>query len=91
MINRYCLLHSEYIRLRDTRQVLSDQSINSSMAEKVLLTDKILEMDKRLEKKMDLLLKLEDRRLFLNPTARIKNVPKNAYKELEDPNADLFD
>ncbi len=90
VINRYCLLHSEYVRLRDTRQTLTDQSINGSIEEKVLLTDKILEIDKRLEKKMDLLLKLEDR-LFLNPTARIKNVPKKAHKEPHDPNADLFD
>ncbi len=37
VINRYCLLHSEYVRLRDTRQLLRDQSINSSPEEKIFL------------------------------------------------------
>lgn len=90
VINRYCLLHSEYTRLRDMRQDLMDQYTAADPVERLALTDRILELDKRIEKKMDLLVKLEDR-LFLNPTARIKNVPKKTEKEPDDPNADLFD
>lgn len=90
IINRYCLLHSEYVRLRDMRQDLSTQFIEFESAEERLsLMDRILKLDKRIDKKMDLLLKLEDR-LFLNPVARIKNVPKKPVEE-DDPNADLFD
>ena len=90
IINRYCLLHSEYIGLRASRQELSGQYYGlESFEEKLRLSEHLAELDKRLDKKMDLLLKLEDR-LFLNPTARIKNVPKEKPKE-KDPNADLFD
>lgn len=90
IINRYCLLHAEYVKLRDIRQELTDRYVDADSVERLALTDRLLEVDKRIEKKMDLLLKLEDR-LFLNPTARIKNVPKPAEKPPEDPNADLFD
>ncbi|RJE88617.1 terminase [Paenibacillus sp. 1011MAR3C5] len=42
--------------------------------------DGILKIETAINKKMDMLLKLQDR-LFLNPLAKIKNVPKPAKKE----------
>ena len=90
IINRYCLLHSEYVRLRDMRQELSERYLEcETVEERLSLTERILEVDKRIEKKTDLLLKLEDR-LFLNPTARIKNVPKKE-PEPEDSFGAEFD
>jgi len=90
VINRYCLLHSEYIKLRDMRADLTAQYQHSeTVEEKLALSERILEIEKRIEKKMDLLLKLEDR-LFLNPTARIKNVPKKE-PEKRDEFGEMFD
>jgi hypothetical protein len=48
----------------------------------------ILTIETAINKKMDMLIKMEDR-LFLNPLAKIKNVPKKEVKE-EDPNASMF-
>lgn len=88
IINRYCLLHSEYVNLRDMRQGLVDRcSQIEDLAEKIAMADTLSEIDRRLEKKMDMLLKLEDR-LFLNPTARLKNVPKKEDKPPRDPLVD---
>jgi phage terminase small subunit len=91
VINRYCLLHSEYLSLRTMRQQLLDV-LNEMVdpLQRFQVMDKITECDRRLDKKYDLLVKLEDR-LFLNPTSRVKNVPKKEPKEKDDPNADLFD
>ena len=55
----------------------------------ILSVDGVLKIDTAINKKMDMLIKMEDR-LFLNPLAKIKNVPKKP-KERTDPNADLFD
>lgn len=44
----------------------------------------LLAMDKAINAKMDQLVKMEDR-LFLNPLAKIKNIPKEPPKEEVDP------
>lgn len=80
VINRYCLLHAEYIRLIEMRQELEERYTETEFEKKIMIADRITDADSQINKKMDLLLKLEDR-LFLNPTARIKNVPKKK----EDP------
>ena len=49
----------------------------------------VLAFDTALNKKMDMLLKMEDR-LFLSPLAKLKNIPKKE-KPVKDNNADLFD
>lgn len=83
VINRYCLLYSEYTRLRNMRQDLADKYDDEPRLEnKLMIADRIADIDTQLNKKMDLLLKLEDR-LFLNPTARIKNVPKKKEEPKE--------
>lgn len=56
---------------------------------KVSLIDRIVALDRRLDKKMAQMLQLEDR-LFLTPTSRIRNVPKQEPKEERDPSAHLF-
>jgi len=90
IINRYCLLYSEYMKLRETRQELQDRVDKAKrLSSKLAWAEQMLDIDKRIDKKMDLLLKLEDR-LFLNPTARIKNVPKKE-KETKDPFGEMFD
>lgn len=55
----------------------------------IVSTDGILKLETAINKKQDLLLKMEDR-LFLNPLAKIKNVPKEKKQETEDPNAEMF-
>lgn len=50
----------------------------------------VLTIETAINKKMDMLIKMEDR-LFLNPLAKIKNVPKKEKKLERDSNADLFD
>jgi len=49
----------------------------------------ILAIETAINKKMDMLIKMEDR-LFLNPLAKVKNIPKKEMKEENDPNADMF-
>ena len=44
----------------------------------------ILSIDTAINKKADMLIKLEDR-LFLNPLAKVKNVPKKQEKQKSDP------
>ncbi|MTI95191.1 MAG: P27 family phage terminase small subunit [Firmicutes bacterium] len=93
-INRYCMIHAEHIELRQFRQGLIDQ-INAPGADidwetRVELLDRLTKLEVRIEKKREMMIKLEDR-LFLNPTARVKNVPKKAKQKAADPNADLFD
>ena len=90
IINRYCLVHSEYLSLSDMRKSLTDLYNAADTASRLSIADNIIEIDKQIEKKMNMLIKLEDR-LFLNPTARIKNVPKKEQPKEKDSNADLFD
>lgn len=52
--------------------------------EYILSVGGILAIDKAINAKMDALVKMEDR-LFLNPLAKIKNVPKKPDEEEEDP------
>jgi phage terminase small subunit len=49
----------------------------------------ILSIESAINKKMDMLIKMEDR-MFLNPLAKIKNIPKKEKEEV-DPDADLFE
>ena len=79
LINRYCITYAQFQDLLDYRD---DNKLKLDF-------DGMLKLDSRIDKKQDLLIKMEDR-LFLNPVSRLKNVPKKEPKK-EDPNADLFD
>lgn len=46
----------------------------------IMSTDGILKLETAINKKMDMLIKMEDR-LFLNPLAKVKNIPKPAKEK----------
>lgn len=52
-------------------------------------TDGVLRIEKAVNQKLDILIKMEDR-LFLNPVAKVKNIPKKEAEGESDPNADMF-
>jgi phage terminase small subunit len=54
----------------------------------LITVDAILKIENAINKKMDMLIKMEDR-LFLNPLAKVKNVPKKE-KEKSDPAREKF-
>ena len=55
----------------------------------MISTDAILKLETAINKKMDLLIKMEDRS-FLNPLAKVKNIPKKEAQAPADPDAYLF-
>lgn len=55
----------------------------------IVSTDGVLRIEKAVNQKLDILMKMEDR-LFLNPVAKVKNIPKQDPKRESDPNADMF-
>jgi phage terminase small subunit len=69
IINRYCLLVSQENNLQEIINAKKDKAV----------MDDLIEWYKAINKTRDSLLKLEDR-LFLNPTARIKAIPKKPEK-----------
>lgn len=95
LLARYCMTHSEYIKLIEMRRHVDAAVINWDEHEKffpldfrdginrILKIDPTLQLDTAINKKMDMLIKMEDR-LFLNPLAKVKNVPKKEEKK-EDP------
>ena len=94
----YCKTFSEYMRLLDQRDRLENFEINYEKLQEHFdaeLLDgldaffrfgPVMQLDAAINKKMDMLLKMEDR-LFLNPLAKVKNVPKRE-KKVEDPLAE---
>ena len=55
----------------------------------MISTDAILRLDTAINKKADLLIKMEDRS-FLNPLAKVKNIPKKEEPKQKDEDAYLF-
>lgn len=51
----------------------------------MISTDGVLRIEKAVNQKLDILIKMEDR-LFLNPAAKIKNIPKKEKNSDDDPN-----
>lgn len=90
VINRYCLLSAEVERL---------EAINERMEEKledveepkdyVQLYKAIVSMSSNIRQSREMLFKFEDR-LLLNPTARIKNVPKRPDTKPKENKFDKF-
>ncbi len=76
IINRYCLLTSEVDAMEQLLQRMeSDIDKCENSGQMVTMYKSISGMEGNLNRSRDMLLKMEDR-LFLNPTARVKNVPK---------------
>jgi len=101
LLGRYCMTHSEYIKLLsqkarierfeiDYEQLL--KTYDSTLLEGLdtfFRMGPVMQLDNAINKKMDMLIKMEDR-LFLNPLAKIKNIAKKEKSEVKDINADLF-
>lgn len=76
IINRYCLLTAEVDGMEILLQRMeSDIDKCENSGQMITMYKSISGMEGNLNRSRDMLLKLEDR-MFLNPTARIKNVPK---------------
>jgi phage terminase small subunit len=86
IINRYCLLTAEVDGMEMLLQRMeSDIDKCKTSGEMVTMYKSISGMEGNLNRSRDMLLKMEDR-MFLNPTARVKNVPK---KQEEPPKTDI--
>lgn len=83
LINRYCTTFSQY-------QSLLEYKIKGRNGRRKFNLDELLQLDARIDKKQELLIKMEDR-LFLNPVARLKNVPKREKKKPRNPMEEEFD
>ena len=91
LLGRYCMTFSEYLKLLEKMKEMSniynddveDYLDNSEEFDykvkkqimNMITTDGILRIETAINKKMDMLIKMEDR-LFLNPLSKVKNVPK---------------
>jgi phage terminase small subunit len=87
LLARYCMTFSEYLKLIEVRRKLENIDVDWEQYEKFLPLDlrqgisRLLKLEPSIQietsinKKMDILIKMEDR-LFLNPLAKVKNVPK---------------
>ena len=87
LLARYCMTFSEYLALLDQKQKINSFEIRYDEIEAYLDEELIkaldcivkfnpmMQLDSAVNKKMDMLIKMEDR-LFLNPLAKVKNVPK---------------
>jgi len=95
LLARYCMTFSEYLTLLDQKgkvdsfemrfgeltNVLGQELLEG--LERIVKLNPMMQLDSAINKKMDMLIKMEDR-LFLNPLAKVKNVPKKEPVK-EDP------
>ncbi len=100
LLGRYCMTYSEYLKLLTQKQRIETFEIDYenllSRFEPEMLEGldaffrfgPVMQLENAINKKMDMLIKMEDR-LFLNPVAKIKNIPKKEKQET-DPNASMF-
>ncbi|MFZ3172064.1 MAG: hypothetical protein WA118_08800 [Carboxydocellales bacterium] len=100
LLSRYCMTHSEYVRLCGNRKKLETlhadwERYQGALPENFIYAmealiriDHELQLETAINKKMDMLIKMEDR-LFLNPLAKVKNVPKKE-PEKSDPAREKF-
>lgn len=72
----YCKTFAEYAGLLSMYETLE----NKYGADLTVVLDDLLKLETAINKKVDMLLKMQDR-LFLNPLAKVKNVPKPKGKE----------
>lgn len=103
-LGKYCITYSEYLSLIDRRNRVDDidfvgldEKLKKSVRgekrkqmNELMRIEQVLKLETAINKKHDLLIKLEDR-LFLNPLAKIKNVPKTAKEKPKNPMEEKFD
>ncbi|HEY5576219.1 MAG TPA: hypothetical protein VIK34_05820 [Clostridiaceae bacterium] len=100
LLARYCMTHSEYLNLCEIRNSVCGLQADwaeygglfpeefQENIEKLLMSNVELQLESAINKKMDMLIKMEDR-LFLNPLAKVKNIPKKEPTK-EDPLKNRF-
>lgn len=85
IINRYCLLISQEQMLGKTlERMLIDVDEVSNVEDRIAIYKAVAGVTDKVMKVRDMLLKVEDR-LFLNPLAKVKNLPKLEKKEEKPP------
>lgn len=86
IIERYCLTYAEYINLQEVRA-----EIEAKGWDRVKTYHAIdeLNLENNINKKIEILTKLEDR-LFLNPLAKCKNIPKKETKKIDNDDEEMF-
>lgn len=101
LLARYCVTYSEYLKLLDNRKNVEQFDVKWDEFEKdlpgsivqgintLLRLDPLMKIENAINKKMDMLIKMEDR-LFLHPLAKIKNIPKQEEKKADKFGA-MFD
>jgi phage terminase small subunit len=84
IINRYCMLISQEQALaKMMERMRMDIDEVEDVQERIRIYESIAGVTDKVMKTRDMLLKLEDR-LFLNPTARIKAIPKKPPEEKKE-------
>ena len=101
LLGRYCMAFSEYLKLLEQKKRIENFEISyerlSEHFDAELLDGldsffrfgPVMQLDSAINKKMDMLLKMEDRS-FLNPLAKVKNIPKKEAQTPADPDSYLF-
>ena len=90
IINRYCLEISNLFELQEMIENISKKIDEcEEIAEQISMYNTMVEAMKAQHKSKELLLKYEDR-LFLNPTSRIKSIPKKPEKEKEKTGMEAY-
>lgn len=83
IINRYCLLTAESSALETLLTKMNEDVENcEEYTDRISLYKSIAGIERDLNQNRNMLLKIEDR-LFLNPTSRVKNVPKKQEEKPE--------
>jgi phage terminase small subunit len=84
IINRYCMLISQEQALaKMTERMRQDIYEVENVEDRLRIYESIAGVTDKVMKTRDMLLKLEDR-MFLNPTARIKSIPKQPVEEKKE-------
>jgi phage terminase small subunit len=96
MLARYCITFSEWLRLVELRDRIGNMSADWSKYSNVLPEDfqkavedalslnSDLSLETAINKKLDALLRMEDRS-FLNPLAKLKGIPPKPQEKPADP------
>lgn len=90
IINQYCLSVSELDDLVEALNIAREEMRAKSKNKRAIGLKNFMDIDVEVRMKRNEIIKLSDR-LYLDPVARTKNVPKKQKKNEDDPNEALFD
>lgn len=85
MLAMYCRTYSEYESLLKRKAIMELNLQNSPLG-----FDDFMKIESAVNKKMDMLIKMQDR-LFLNPLAKVKNVPQKPKDKPQNPMEEEYD